>query len=212
MDPLDRLKEALLAFDRDEAKAAARAIVEQGLDPVAAMGVVTAALREVGEGFGRGDLFLPELVLSAKAAESALSPLEDEVRRTGRAVQSRGTVVVGTVCGDIHSVGKTMVNALLTANGFKTIDLGTDVATERFVAAVKEHDPDILALSALLTTTAPEQGKVMKALQEAGLRGQVKVMVGGSAITPEFAQEMGADGYGATAAEAVSVADELMAR
>lgn len=212
MDPMDQLTSALLAFDDVEAKAAAQAIVDQGLDPVAAMGVVTDALHEVGEGFARGDLWLPELILAAKTAQSALSILEVEIKRTGTAVENKGTVVIGTVYGDIHSIGETMVNVFMAAHGFKTIDLGTNVTVERFVAAVKEHQPDILALSALLTTTAPEQGKVIKALQEAGLRSRVKIMVGGGAITPEFARDIGADGYAATAPEAVLVAAELMAK
>jgi methanogenic corrinoid protein MtbC1 len=120
--------------------------------------------------------------------------------------------VIGTVHGDLHSVGKTMVNSLMTAHGFKMIDLGENVPTGRFLAAVKEHNPDILALSALLTTTAPEQRKVIEALQQAGLRRQVKVMVGGGAITTEFARDIGADGYAPTAPEAATVAAELIAK
>lgn len=211
MDLMDQLKSALVGLEHDEAKASAEAIVEQGLDPVAAMGVVMDALREVGEEFARGDIWLPELLLSARTAQSALSVLEAEIKRTGKSVENKGTVVIGTVYGDVHSIGKTMVNVLMAAQGFKTIDLGTNVTAEQFVAAVKEHNPDILALSALLTTTASEQRNVIKALQEAGLRSQVKIMVGGGAITPEFARDIGADGYGATAPEAVSVAAELMA-
>jgi len=211
VDLMDQLKSALVGLEHDEAKASAEAIVEQGLDPVAAMGVVMDALREVGEEFARGDIWLPELLLSARTAQSALSVLEAEIKRTGKSVENKGTVVIGTVYGDVHSIGKTMVNVLMAAQGFKTIDLGTNVTAEQFVAAVKEHNPDILALSALLTTTASEQRNVIKALQEAGLRSQVKIMVGGGAITPEFARDIGADGYGATAPEAVSVAAELMA-
>lgn len=211
MDPMDRLKGALLAFDSDEAKAAAEAIVDQGLDPVAAMAVVMDALREVGEGFADGVLWLPELILSAKTAESALSILEAEIKRTGKSVESKGTVVIGTVFGDVHSIGKTMVSVLMAAQGFKTIDLGINVPIERFIAAVREHHPDIVALSALLTTTAPEQAKVIKALRDAGVRSQVKVLVGGGAITPEFAEQIGADAYAATAPEAVLVATRLVA-
>ena len=212
MDPMDQLKSALLGYDNDTAKAAAQAIVEQKLDPVAAMDVVTAALREVGDGFTRGDLFLPELLISARAALSALSILEPEIQRTGRSTGSQGTAVIGTVHGDLHSVGKTMVSSLLMAHGFRIIDLGENVPTGRFIEAVREHHPDILGLSALLTTTALEQRKVIEALQDAGLRSQVKVMVGGGAITTEFARDIGADGYAPTAPEAVTAAIELISK
>jgi methanogenic corrinoid protein MtbC1 len=212
MDQMEQLRGALLGYDNDTAKAAAQAIVEQELDPVAAMDVVTAALREVGDGFARGDLFLPELLISARAALSALSVLEPEIQRTGRLTGSQGTAVIGTVHGDLHSVGKTMVSSLMMAHGFRIIDLGENVPTGRFIEAVREHHPDILGLSALLTTTALEQRKVIEALQDAGLRSQVKVMVGGGAITTEFARDIGADGYAPTAPEAVTAAIELISK
>jgi methanogenic corrinoid protein MtbC1 len=212
MDPMDQLRSALLAYDDAKAKAAAGGIVEQGLDPVAAMEVVTAALREIGDGFARGDFFLPELLLTAKTALAALSVLEPEIQRTGKSTGYKGTVVLGTVHGDLHSVGKTMVSSLMMAHGFRVIDLGENVPTERFLDAVREHHPDILGLSALLTTTALEQRRVIEALQEAGLRSQVKVMVGGGAITTEFAREIGADGYAPTAPEAVLAAAELIGK
>ncbi len=119
-------------------------------------------------------------------------------------------MILGTVFGDIHNIGKTMVGALLTAHGFKVIDVGTNVTSAQFVEAVKENQPDILAMSALLTTTAVEQAKVIETLKEEGLRDQVKVIVGGGAITPEFAAQIGADGYRATAPEAVDLAVELV--
>src|SRR5512134_580760 len=164
MDLTYQLKHALLDFDIDGAKAAAQAIVDQGLDPVMAMEVVMDTLREVGEGFACGKLWLPDLVVSATTAQAALPILEAEIKRTSKSVENKGTMVIGTVYGDIHTIGKTMVNVLMAAQGFRTIDLGTNVTAEQFVAAVKEYQPDILALSALLTTTAPEQGKVIKAL------------------------------------------------
>ncbi len=119
-------------------------------------------------------------------------------------------MILGTVFGDIHNIGKTMVGALLTAHGFKVIDVGTNVTSAQFLEAVKENQPDILAMSALLTTTAVEQAKVIETLKEEGLRDKVKVIVGGGAITPEFAAQIGADGYRATAPEAVDLAVELV--
>lgn len=210
MKPMEQLKSALLQYDIAGTREAAKAVVDQGLDPVAAMNVVMEALREVGEGYAREEIWLPDLVVSANTAQAAMPILEDAIKRSGKTVVSRGTVVIGTVFGDLHSIGKTMVNVLMSAQGFKMIDLGTNVPASKFLEAVKEHDPDILALSALLTTTAPEQGKVIRALKEAGLRERVKVMIGGGAITPEFAREIGADGYGATAPEAVGVALEML--
>ena len=212
MDPLGQLKQALLEFDDVGANAAAQAIVDQGLDPLAGMEVATAALREIGDGFARGDLYLPELLVSARVALGAVAILDAEIARSGKSRGYKGTVVIGTVHGDVHSVGKTMVSSLMSAHGFKIIDLGENVPTEQFLGAVKEHQPDILGLSALLTTTAPEQRKVIAALQEAGLRSQVKVMVGGGSITPDFAQVIGADGYAATAPEAATLAAELIGR
>jgi methanogenic corrinoid protein MtbC1 len=210
-DPSDQLRQALLRYDDEGAKAAAQAIVDQGLDPLAGMEIVTAALREIGDGFARGDLYLPELLVSARVALGALPIFDAEIARSGKSRGYKGTVVIGTVHGDVHSVGKTMVSSLMSAHGFKIIDLGENVPTEQFLGAVKEHQPDILGLSALLTTTAPEQRKVIAALQEAGLRSQVKVMVGGGSITPDFAQDIGADGYAATAPEAATLAAELIA-
>lgn len=212
MDPMIQLKKALLEYDTDGVREAAQAVVDQGLDPVVAMGVVMDVLHEVGEGYAREELWLPDLVVSANTAQEALPILEAELKRTGKTVASQGTVVIGTVFGDLHSIGKTMVNVLMSAQGFKIVDLGTNVTADQFVSAVKEHKPDIVAMSALLTTTAPEQGKVIKALKDAGLRDQVKIMVGGGAITSEFARQIGADGYGATAPEAVNVARELLGK
>ena len=212
MDPTDQLKQTLLDFDDVGAKAAAQTIVDQGLDPLAGMEVVTAALREIGDGFARGDLYLPELLVSARVALGALAIFDAAIARSGKSRGYKGTVVIGTVHGDVHSVGKTMVSSLMSAHGFKIIDLGENVPTEQFLGAVKEHQPDILGLSALLTTTAPEQRKVIQALKETGLRSQVKVMVGGGSITPDFARDIGADGYAATAPEAATLAAELIGR
>jgi methanogenic corrinoid protein MtbC1 len=209
---LEQLKDALAGYDNQAAEDAARAIVAAGHDPVAALEVVMTSLREVGEGFGRGDLWLPDLVCSANTAQAAMPILEESIRSSGKTVQNLGTVVIGTVHGDLHSIGKSMVSVLMSAQGFRMIDLGINVTAEQFIAAVQQHQPQVLALSALLTTTAPEQGKVIEALRAAGLRDQVKVIVGGGAITPEFASMIGADGYGATAPEAVELVRQMLAK
>jgi 5-methyltetrahydrofolate--homocysteine methyltransferase len=136
--------------------------------------------------------------------------LEQAVHARGGQVQSRGAVVLGTVFGDLHSIGKSMVRTMIYARGFRVIDAGINVPAEKFVEAVQEHQPDILAMSALLTITAPEQAKVIRALETAGLRQRVKVLVGGGAITPEFAKKIGADAYGATAVGAAEICERLM--
>jgi len=144
---------------------------------------------------------------------SAATPIiEEEIKRVGAKKESVGSVVIGTVYGDIHSIGKTMVATLLSAEGFSVHDLGINVAAEGFVEAVKKYKADILAMSALMTTTAPEQRKVTETLREEGLSDRVKIMVGGAAVTQEFAYSIGADGYAPTAPGAVKLARSLIGK
>jgi corrinoid protein of di/trimethylamine methyltransferase len=210
MDVYENLRKSVLSYDADGAVGYAQTIVDEGLDPIAALDAVSEAMQVVGEGYESGELWLPDLVGAADVSQKALPILEEEIRRRGEKTKSLGTVVIGTVSGDIHTIGKSMVGVLLVAAGFRVVDVGADVSSEKFVTAAKENEADILALSALLTTTAPEQGKVIEALKEAGLRDRVKIMVGGGAITQGFADSIGADGYGATAPGAVKLAKSLM--
>jgi methanogenic corrinoid protein MtbC1 len=143
---------------------------------------------------------------------SATPIIEEEIKRRGTKRESLGTVVIGTVYGDIHSIGKTMVAVLLTADGFVVNDLGINVTAENFVEGVKRYSPDILAMSALMTMTAPEQKKVIATLKKEGLRDKVKIMVGGGAITQEFADSIGADGYDPTAPGALKLARRLIGK
>ena len=210
MEIYESLKQAVIEYDTDGAERYAQQVVDEGLDPVAALDAISEAMQIVGKGYESGELWLPDLVGAADVSQKALPVLEEEIRRRGETVKSLGTVVIGTVAGDIHTIGKSMVGVLMTAAGFRVIDVGADVATGKFVDAIKDNDADILALSALLTTTAPEQGNVIEALKEAGLRDKVKIMVGGGAITQGFADSIGADGYGATAPGAVELAKSLV--
>lgn len=210
MEVYESLKKAVLEYDAEGAARFAQQVVDEGLDPVTALDVISEAMQVVGEGYQSGELWLPDLVGAANVSQKALPILEEEIKKRGQKTKSLGTVVIGTVSGDIHTIGKSMVGVLLVAAGFRVIDVGADVPTETFVAAVRENDADILALSALLTTTAPEQGKTIEALKEAGLRNRVKIMVGGGAITQRFADNIGADGYGATAPGAVELAKSLL--
>lgn len=207
---LDKLKDAILEYDDVAAGETAKKAVEAKVDPLEILDIITQALTEVGDGFGCGELFLPDLIGAATAAQAAIPIAEAEITRIGKEARKVGTVVIGTVKGDIHDIGKSMVGALLIAHGFRVVDLGTDVPREKFVQAIQDHHADILALSSLLTTTAAEQARVIEAVQAAGLRNQIKIMVGGGAINAGFAKSIGANGYGETAAEGVSLAKLLM--
>ncbi len=208
---IEGLKKAVLNYDVEAAAELAKKAVDAGIDPVKAIEEgLAAGIREVGEKFGRKEIFLPELIMAAETMNSGLKVLEPEIKKRKTERKSMGKVLIGTVAGDIHDIGKTIVAAMLTANGFEVIDLGVDVPTETFVEKVKEHQPQILALSALLTTSMPMQKEVIEALEKAGLRDKVKVMIGGAPTSREWAKEIGAEGYGANAAEAVEIAKKLV--
>lgn len=195
----------------EQAVELAQQALAQGLDPVAAIEEGYAqGIREVGEGFARGDYFLPHLAIGAEAMKQAMAVLEPELVRRQQERQTLGRVVIGTVAGDIHEIGKTLVGTMLAANGFAVTDLGVDVAAERFVEAVRQDNAQIVGLSALLTTTMLAQREVVVALEQAGLREQVKVMVGGAPVSASWAKEIGADGYAEDAIGAVQKARELL--
>ncbi len=168
------------------------------------------SLEEVGARFERGDFFVPEMLIAGKAMAGALEVLRPLLAETG--VESVGTFVMGTVKGDVHDIGKNLVNIMLEGAGFHVIDLGVQVAPERFVAAIEEHRPDIVGFSAFLTTTMPMFKANINALEKAGLRDQVIVMVGGAPVTQEYADAVGADGYASDASAAVARAKELLGR
>jgi len=204
---LRELGEAVMNFDDDLARTLALKAVETGVDPVEALEEGLAkALRGVGDRFGRGEAFITELIAAAQAMEAGAGVLNEEIARLGASRRAVGRLLIGTVEGDIHSIGKNIVATMLSAAGFEVIDLGVDVKTETFVDRVKELRPDILGLSALMTTTMTKQREVVEALREAGLRGDVKVMVGGAPVTEEWVGEIGADACGLDAGSAVSVA------
>ncbi len=211
-ESLQDLRRAIFEYDRESAVRSAEQSLEHGIDPLVTLKVMTEAIREVGEAFGRGDLWLPDLVGASEAMQGAVPLIEDEIRRKGVERKSLGTVVAGTVFGDIHSIGKTMVATLLTAAGFRVVDLGINVTAERFLEAVREQKADLLVMSALMTTTCAEQQKVIAALRKEGLREKVKVMVGGAAVTEEFKDSIGADGYDPTAPGAVGLAKRLVGK
>ncbi|MEM2691595.1 MAG: corrinoid protein [Candidatus Bathyarchaeia archaeon] len=208
---IERLRLSVLNYNADEAVSAAKEAVKLGVDLLEAIEEGLArGIREVGEKFANGEAFLPELVMAAETMKKALEVLEPELRRAKKKRKALGKVLLGTVAGDIHSIGKTIVGSMLTANGFEVYDIGEDVPAEKFVEKVKELKPDVVGLSALLTTTLPEQRTVIEALKREGLRDKVKVIIGGAPASREWAEEIGADGYGADATEAVEVVKRLL--
>jgi len=209
---LESLGKAVQNYDTAGAARWARKAVENGIDPVKALDALTEAIREIGDAFGRDEIFLPELVSAADALQAAMPVLLEELKQTGGERKSLGKVVAGTVAGDIHNIGKSMLCTLLVADGFEVIDLGIDVPTQHFVEAVQTHQPDILAMSALLTITAMEQKNVIEALKGAGIRDTVKVIIGGGAISEGFAASIGADGYDPTAPGGVKLARNLLGK
>ena len=207
---LEALRKAVLECEKEQAIESAQEYIGLKEDPLEAIGLMTETIQDVGARFGSGELWLPDLIGSADAMQAAVAVLDKEIKEKGIKKETIGTVVAGTVFGDIHDMGKTILTTLFSASGFEVIDLGVNVSAKAFIDGVKEHSPDILAMSALLTTTIAEQGKVIEALKENKLREKIKVMVGGAAVSEEFAEQIGADGYDATAAGAVELAKSLI--
>jgi 5-methyltetrahydrofolate--homocysteine methyltransferase len=181
----------------------------QGMEPQTLLfDALIPSLEEVGARFERGDFFVPEMLIAGRAMAGAMEVLRPLLAETG--VQTIGKFLMGTVKGDVHDIGKNLVNIMLEGAGFEVIDLGVQVAPEKFVAAINEHKPDIVGFSAFLTTTMPMFKANMNALQKAGIRDTVAVMVGGAPVTQEYADAVGADGYAADASATVKKAKELM--
>jgi 5-methyltetrahydrofolate--homocysteine methyltransferase len=183
--------------------------VEDGLDPEKMLyDALIPSLEEVGARFERGDFFVPEMLIAGKAMAGALEILRPLLAETG--AQTIGKIVMGTVKGDVHDIGKNLVNIMFEGAGFEVIDLGVQVSPEKFIDAIRQHQPDIVGFSAFLTTTMPMFKANLNALQKAGMRDQVIVMVGGAPVTQEYADVVGADGYASDASAAVVKAKELL--
>jgi trimethylamine corrinoid protein len=207
-----RMAEAIVAGDAETAAALARQALDGRLDLQAAIehGYIPG-IRRVGELWESGEYFLPELITSAAAMKAALAVLGPALDATAAAGLSRGRIVIGTIEGDIHDIGKNLVSSMLSANGFDVVDLGADVKIDRFIDAAVETRADLICLSALLTTTMLGQRRVIERLRERGLRDRFKVLVGGAPVSRAWAAEIGADGYGENALAAVTQAAALAA-
>ena len=210
VDVLEELSKSIILYDEEGSIKAAREGIKQQVSPIRAIRQgVAKGLKEVGDRFEKGEIFLPELMMAAGAAQSALKVLLEHIPK-GSSYRGSGRVIIGTVQGDIHDIGKNIVSAMLRANGFEVIDLGTDVPAQEFARKVKELKPDILGLSALLTTTLPMQKEVISTLENEKIRQKVKVIIGGTAVTDTWANEIGADAIGRDANDAVQQARKLV--
>ena len=207
---VENLKQAILKYDSAAAADWAGKAMDEKQNPVDVLKTVTDVIRDVGEKFANGELWLPDLIGAAAAMKSAMPVIKEQIVSIGEKIETAGSVVIGTVYGDVHSIGKGMVATLLTAEGFTVHDLGIDIRAEQFMEALKKYKPDILAMSALMTTTASEMKKVIQELKNGGLRDRVKIIVGGAPITHEFAREIGADGFSPTAPGGAKLAAMLI--
>jgi len=205
----EKLAQAIVDGEQEDAVALAKQALDQGLDPLECItNGLTKGIQKVGELFSEGEYYLPELIIGADVMKAALDILEPAlVGDQKRDVVAN--VVLGTVQGDLHEIGKTLVGTMLTANGFQVKDIGVDQPPSAFIEAIKEADATIVGASALLTTTMLQQEKLIRALEEAGMRDKVKIMVGGAPITEEYARKIGADGYAEDAISAVNLAFRL---
>jgi corrinoid protein of di/trimethylamine methyltransferase len=206
------MKQSIIDGDVDAAEELAHRALEEGIDPLEAVNLgYLPGMQQVGVDFGAKILFLPDVVIAAEAMKKATAILEPEMARRGSERTVAGRVVLGTVKGDIHEIGKSLVGTLLSANGFEVHDLGVDVPFAKFAEKAREVNADIVGVSALLTTTMTGQQSVIEALDDLGLRPRVKVIVGGAPVTREWAEKIGADGYSGDALAAVVLAKSLMA-
>lgn len=207
-DTFNRIYDAVLVGDRDQAVAQVQAALEEDLsaESILKQGLV-AAMGEVGERFERGDYYVPEMLIAARAMQAGLNVLKPLLVEAD--IQPAGRVVIGTVKGDLHDIGKNLVAMMLEGAGYEIIDLGTDVAPERFAQAVREASADFVGMSALLTTTMPQMRSTIEALEDMGVREDVFVIIGGAPITQDYCEQIGADGFAPDASRAVALARDL---
>jgi len=206
----EQLRVAIVSGDMDSAGALTEGALREGISPADLLsGILIPAMDEVGSAYESGELYVPEMLVAAEAMKRALTVLRPLLAEAG--IESAGRVVLGTVEGDLHDIGKDLVAMMLEGAGFEVVNLGIDVTSTQFVEAAREHNAEIVAMSALLTTTMTRMPDVVEALQEAGLRDQVRVVVGGAPLSASYAEEIDADGYASDAPGAVKLVRRLLA-
>ncbi len=209
---VDTIYHAIMTYNKAEAEAMAQEAISAGIDLTQLISEgMSPAMDSIGDKFQKGEAYLPELQMAGNVFESAMKLIQPKLLESNAAMEPKGRIVIGTVKGDLHSIGKDLVAAMLKTSGFEVVNLGIDIPTLTFLEEAQKVNAQVIALSALLTTTMAVQGEVVNALADQGLRQKFKVIVGGAPIDQKWADEIGADGYGANAAEAVRVAQKLCA-
>lgn len=210
MTTIDELVKAVTDGDEEEATAAAEHVVQEGVSIDAVIDGLTRGMREIGEQFARMDIFLPEMMMSAQAMKAAMVVLDPEIQKAGAVTETKGTIVIGTVEGDMHEIGKDVVIILLQVQGFEVHDLGINVNALDFVNKAEEVNADIIGASSLMTTTMPNQRDIIEILKEKGIRDKYHVILGGAPVTQEWVDQCGADSWGENAGKAVEVLERVM--
>lgn len=210
-DVMEKIVAALMDQDRDEVKSQVKKALDAGVAPIDILNKALATgLQELGVLFAQEEVFLPELLLAADIVTEIMNELKEQFKTSSARIEKRGTVLLATVEGDVHDIGKSLVGMIMNASGYEIIDAGKDVANTKMIELVKEHHPDIVGLSSLLATTMPAQKEFIEMAKEAGIRDQIKVMVGGAPVSRDWANKIGADGWSDNASEAVTEADALL--
>jgi corrinoid protein of di/trimethylamine methyltransferase len=210
-DYFDKVAQTVVECDKD----ACLRLLEEGIDidPLETLEKgLGKGIKQIGDDFGTGKVFLPELIGAADVMKAGVAVLDERIKASGKARQSQGKIVIGTVKGDIHDIGKSVVASMLQANGYDVVDLGIDVEDAEFVKMAQEHEADCVGMSTLLTLTIENMGVVIQKFKDAGMRDQVKVIVGGAPVTQEFADEIGADAFGYDASDAVKKVKALLGK
>lgn len=201
MSILNEISELVIEGNVEQTKAKVEVAVEQGIDAVSILNDgLMPGINEVGERFARFEIFVPNVLMSAKAMNTSVEVIQPLLTASG--AKAIGTAVIGTVKGDLHDIGKNLVGLMMKSSGLEVIDLGSDIGAEKYIEAIEKYEPDVIGLSALLTTTMNEQGRIIKAIEEKGLRDKIKIMVGGAPVTQAWADKIGADAFTADAADA----------
>lgn len=208
---LEQMKEAIIDGDPEKATALARAALDQDMSPLEAIeNGFSQGMSVLGDRFEKGEVFLPELLLAEEAMNAAVEVLQPKIAELKSQTQIKGKVVLGVIQGDVHDIGKNIIKLFLSVSGYEVIDLGRDVPVRQFIETAEKENADIIAASALMTTTMIYMPELVKQLGERGLRDRFKVMVGGAPVVREWAKEIGSDGYGRTTSEAIDEADRLV--